>query len=96
METCKSAEREAPELLRKILRYLEAHPDALDTAEGIAKWWVYADGKTVEKALQKLVQKGILQRRKLGGSSYYGLHQNCRSIRSDDLLKKLQEDGTNE
>jgi len=95
MEACKNTEREAPELMRQILRYLDAHPDALDTADGIAKWWVYADGKAVEKAIERLMQKGILQRRKLGGLSYYGLHQDYRGIRSDDLLRKLKEDGTN-
>ena len=96
MEACKSTERESLELMRKVLRYLETHPDALDTAEGIAKWWVYADEKAVEKVLQRLMHKGILQRRKLGESAYYGLHRDYRGIRSDDLLKKLQADGTNE
>jgi hypothetical protein len=44
-----------------ILSYLRAHPDAKDSVEGIARWWVHADRETVEKALQILVKEGAVE-----------------------------------
>lgn len=43
-----------------LLGYLYAHPDAKDTAEGIADWWlrgcgVTANGEDVKEALNELV-----------------------------------------
>jgi hypothetical protein len=31
------------EVVGAILRYLHAHPDTVDSAEGIARWWLPAD-----------------------------------------------------
>ena len=48
-----------------MLRYLGAHPDAADTLDGVAVWWL--SGKAplaaVAQALETLVAKGLLQRR---------------------------------
>ena len=54
-------------LSRVILRYLDAHSDAADTAEGISQWWVarqrYEDSKAaVERALTELVQHNLVKR----------------------------------
>lgn len=50
-----------------ILRYLHAHPEAVDSAEGIAKWWLpegwCVDVHTVEAALTRLLQQGLIRRR---------------------------------
>lgn len=50
-----------------ILRYLEEHPLAADSAEGIAKWWMPAgwcvDVHIVEAALDRLLSQGLIQRR---------------------------------
>lgn len=53
---------------QQILHYLQTHPNAADTAEGIAMWWLGKNEcdmeiKTVEDALNKLVRKGLLRRR---------------------------------
>ncbi len=58
-------------LSRVILRYLDAHSDAADTAEGISQWWVarqrYEDSKAaVERALAELVQHTLVKRSTLG------------------------------
>jgi Fe2+ or Zn2+ uptake regulation protein len=62
-----------------IVRYLKNHPHAADTAEGITRWWVmrqrYEDSiQTVQKALELLVEDGVLQGHSLTrGSVIYSL-----------------------
>lgn len=47
-----------------ILQYLHDHPQAKDSLEGIAQWWVGQEQATVEKALKFLVKAGVLQKRR--------------------------------
>ncbi|MFT3849022.1 MAG: hypothetical protein QM739_10145 [Propionivibrio sp.] len=55
------------EVVDAILRYLSSHPDAADTSEGIAKWWMpadhAADADTVRSALARLEAQGLVHRR---------------------------------
>lgn len=49
-----------------ILEYLSKHPDAHDTAEGIAEWWlidhlVRESKSRVKEALKELVDRGWLE-----------------------------------
>lgn len=50
-----------------ILRYLNDHPEAMDSAEGIAKWWLpkdwCVDVQSVEAALDRMLEQGLVQRR---------------------------------
>jgi hypothetical protein len=53
-------------LSRKILSYLEKHPKAGDTLEGIAMWWLEQQlieevVDEVEKALNFMVKKGVIR-----------------------------------
>lgn len=69
-----SAERETA---RAILRYLVKHPEAKDTLEGIAQWWLGGEiGKrvNVERAVSLLLSQGlVLETRRKGLSPYYQL-----------------------
>jgi hypothetical protein len=40
---------------QSIIEYLKNNPDAKDTVDGIAKWWVHKDRCIVEQALDYLV-----------------------------------------
>jgi hypothetical protein len=55
------------EVVDAILRYLHSHPDAVDTVEGIAKWWLppekCSDARIVEEALARLEAQGLVHRR---------------------------------
>lgn len=57
------------EVAGAVLRYLDGHPDAADTVDGIAKWWLpppcCVDTGTVHSALVRLVAQGALRRRVL-------------------------------
>jgi hypothetical protein len=57
-------------LLRAIVRYVTAHPNASDTVEGVARWWVAADAEQVpldvlRHALDLLTDRQVLTRREL-------------------------------
>lgn len=60
-------------LMRQILQYPSAHPDAKDTVEGILKWWLpsfpsESDKEQVQEALDALAAKGWLVKRVLPSS----------------------------
>lgn len=57
-----------------IRRYLAANPDAADTAEGIAVWWMppsvpHAAPEHVQRVLDRLVAAGELARVGLAGGT---------------------------
>jgi hypothetical protein len=55
--------------LEEILQYLVRHPNAKDSAEGIAQWWMEspADPHEVRAALDVLVNQGLLTKRAMAG-----------------------------
>ena len=67
---------ELESVAREIEQYFSNHPDAGDTAEGIANWWVshqVLSNSTpiVLSALEYLVGQGVLLKRKYGGREIY-------------------------
>ena len=65
------------DLAREILRYLEGHPAAKDTVDGIAQWWLRRVGgahgrRDVERAVALLCSHDlILETRRTGLPPYY-------------------------
>jgi hypothetical protein len=65
-------------LAREISLYLAERPDAVDTADGILRWWlpqrgVDATPEALHRALALLEEDGVLERRELpDGRSVYG------------------------
>ena len=54
---------------REILSYLERNPDAGDTLEGVARWWllqqrIHTAVEEVQRGLDQLVKLGLVSRRK--------------------------------
>jgi hypothetical protein len=64
---------------REILRYLQRFPNAAETLEGIASWWVprqriYEAREVVERAVKLLVDQGRLRvTHVVGGVEMYRL-----------------------
>lgn len=61
------------EIAAAIQSYLRAYPQAMDTLEGIAGWWLRlqqlrADPITLARVLQQLVERGVLE--KIGTGKY--------------------------
>jgi len=62
----------------EVLRYLEDHPHAADTAEGVCRWWIRESRfglseVTVQKVLETLVSEGHMRKVQLpGGGVVYG------------------------
>ena len=46
-----------------IMSYLRDHPEAEDTAAGIAQWWVGETHETVSHALDFLVNENAIEKR---------------------------------
>jgi hypothetical protein len=60
------------------MNYLGEHPQATDTLEGIAEWWVMrqkirADLEALTKVLRNLTDQGLLERIGSGESARYRL-----------------------
>jgi Fe2+ or Zn2+ uptake regulation protein len=61
------ARRRETELARAVMRYLAEHPQAMDSAQGIAEWWVMrqqgrVEAESVAKVLQQLVDEGQVEK----------------------------------
>ncbi len=46
----------------KLVHFLKSNPEASDTAEGIARWWVNMPVAVVVQALDYLVKRGIVEK----------------------------------
>ena len=68
-----ATERELREL---VLGYLEEHPTAMDTLDGIAEWWILRrqieiEVRRVSSVLVALVAEGQLEECQQGGIRFY-------------------------
>ena len=64
---------EKEKIKRKIVQYLIRFPNARDSVEGIAHWWLNDDEKEVEGVITELVEEKILKKRECALKSVYGL-----------------------
>lgn len=81
-------------MARAILRYLQGHPDAKDTLEGIAQWWLLKEWTErkyyqIESSLSDLVSRGlVIERRREGMPPYYWLNRAKQNEISQFLSKE--------
>jgi hypothetical protein len=61
-----------PEIERAVLAYLAERPDAMDSFEGIALWWVRMrrlrfELEALRAVLDRLIDRGVLERVEVRG-----------------------------
>jgi hypothetical protein len=64
-----------------IVEYLREHPHAMDTAEGVAAWWLPESRRpanllVTRRALERLVAGGLLEKIGQGDRAHYGLRKH--------------------
>lgn len=75
------------EVEKSVLAYLDGHPEAADTLQGIVNWWLpqqryESDCQRIEQTLGALVARGKLQRSSLpGGEVLYARRKHPTSPR---------------
>jgi len=80
-------------MARAILQYLQAHPDAKDTLDGIAQWWLLKEWterkhQQIEASLSELVSSGlVVERRRDGMPPYYWLNR----AKQDEITQMLND-----
>ncbi len=66
-------------LALQILDYFRRHPQAKDSVEGIARFWVDADPVEVSQALEKLVDLDLISKRKNASIDLYSVSVEKKS-----------------
>lgn len=56
-----------------ILQYLKRFPQAKDTPDGIAHWWINRNKEDVAIALKELIREDLIFEKNLGNKKLYGL-----------------------
>jgi hypothetical protein len=75
---------ERERIRKEILKYLARFPNAQDSLEGIAKWWVQSNEKDVESVLCELVRERIILKKEYALKTVYSLSDKVK-------LKGLKE-----
>lgn len=70
-----------------VLGYLDDHPTAMDTLDGIAEWWILRqqieiEVRRVSRVLATLVHDGVLEEVRQGGVRFYRRTAGPRLVRT--------------
>jgi hypothetical protein len=85
-------QQQETEMARAILQYLQQHPDAKDTIDGIAQWWLLKQWterkyEEIETGIAQLVTRGLLiERRRPGLPPYYWLNR----AKQDEIARIIE------
>jgi response regulator RpfG family c-di-GMP phosphodiesterase len=73
--------REYPELAKKVLEYFSRNSQAMDSVDGIARFWLNEDPERVARCLTELSANGHLESRIIGGTTFFSVRgEGARSI----------------
>ena len=70
-------------LRTRVLEYLSQHPQAMDTLDGIAEWWVPLQGESIDRTelknvLRSLTAEGLLEEVHSGFNVRFSLPKAAR------------------
>jgi response regulator RpfG family c-di-GMP phosphodiesterase len=68
------AGRVRPDIAERVLRHFQQNAQAMDSVEGIARFWVREDPGVVEACLLDLHARGLLEKRTIAGADFYLAH----------------------
>ena len=82
-------------LCREIVAFFLNHNHAMDTARGIADWWLSSDLTLVQEALDKLVACSVVIVHTKGGKISYSFTQDAdlQSVLRESLVGVKKEAG---
>lgn len=66
-----SSEEARPDIAERVLQYFRDNPTAMDSVEGIARFWVHEERGVVESCLLDLHRRGLLDKRTIAGIDLY-------------------------
>ena len=72
---------ERPDLAARVLRYFREHATAMDSVDGIARFWIREPRSVVERCLADLHGRGLLHRRVIAGTDFYSLQRDVPAPR---------------
>ena len=86
--------KEKSQIARGILAYLSEHPEAQDTLDGIAQWWlldqkIKCQIEMVKEALTELKEQGFLLEHKGGDSQ---IHYRIDQHKLDEIRSLLKNE----
>jgi hypothetical protein len=81
-DSSKTSEKVDQELAEAVLGYLAERPDAMDTVEGVAEWWLMRQRvrvvvERVERVLGRYTEEGVLETVGSGPSRRYRLRHSA-------------------
>jgi hypothetical protein len=75
---------------REIVQYMMRNTEAVDTARGIAEWWIDRDVPSTRLALLKLQECGVVQSYIIQGETFVYAYTK-RAVVRQSLARYLQE-----
>ncbi|HXH27491.1 MAG TPA: response regulator, partial [Candidatus Polarisedimenticolia bacterium] len=66
-----------PEIAERVLRYFQQNSEAMDSVEGIARFWVREERSVVERILSELHERGFLAKRTIAGTDFFSLQRGA-------------------
>jgi response regulator RpfG family c-di-GMP phosphodiesterase len=69
---------ERPHLEERVLDYFHRNSHAMDSVDGVARFWVGENHGLVERCLVDLHGRGLLQKRTIAGTDFYSLLQELQ------------------
>ncbi len=67
---------ERSDLEARVLDHFHQNSHAMDSAEGVARFWVNENLRIVERCLLDLHDQGLLQKRTIAGTDFYSLQKD--------------------